>query len=522
MITFLGWHGRQLNQILLLSNPTTTSNLIAESNYSYTNNSMTNDNPISVNANTIYTLTVPSMPGSNDAPYIMVYGEDENYLVGDADELCTLDGDVWICSFTTSSSETYLNTLNFYHSDIGLFMSYYDFEDLNFTLYEVGEYTTTISYTYNDQGYRTSKTINETTIDYHLQGDKVLFETDGTYGIIFTYDFDGKIISFNYDSNKDEGPEGIEYYYIRNQQGDITKIVDKDGDIVVEYFYDAWGKLLNITDSTSDSIGTINPYRYRGYRYDEETALYYLNSRYYDENIGRFINSDGLLGSQGNILGHNMFAYTQNNPVMYTDGTGYEAEWYNPLSWNSGTKIAVAVGIILVLGIATVITGGAAAGAAGFIFAGAFQGAITGALIGGATGAIIGGTISGLSGDGFKNGAINGAADGIMMGAFFGGAGGAVNRLSILSKWNQGNSVSKFAAMKYHYETHSIQTGSQFLGNGMVKYTRDAYAFGQAYSSSAFWKTYESSLKQPGWMINNSTGKGLYDFSYRIIYFLNK
>ena len=83
--------------------------------------------------------------------------------------------------------------------------------------------------------------------------------------------------------------------------------------------YNAWGKLLEIEGSLKNTIGIYNPYRYRGYRYDEEIAMYYLNSRFYDPNIGRFINADGLLGSQGNILGHNMYAYTSNNPVMYID-----------------------------------------------------------------------------------------------------------------------------------------------------------------------------------------------------------
>jgi len=71
------------------------------------------------------------------------------------------------------------------------------------------------------------------------------------------------------------------------------------------------------------SVGKMNPYRYRGYRYDEEIDLYYLNSRFYNSNIGRFINADGLLGQQGNILGHNMYAYTQNNPIMFVDPSGY-------------------------------------------------------------------------------------------------------------------------------------------------------------------------------------------------------
>ncbi len=167
------------------------------------------------------------------------------------------------------------------------------------------------------------KTIDNDTITYHLQGDKVLYETDGTYGIIYTYDFDGTLISFNYDSNVDVSPSGTEYYYLRNQQSDITKIIDNDGNIVVEYYYDAWGNIIKTVDTSGISLADINPYRYRGYRYDEETSLYYLNSRYYNPNIGRFINADGLLGAQGNILGHNMFAYTENNPVNNVDPTGY-------------------------------------------------------------------------------------------------------------------------------------------------------------------------------------------------------
>lgn len=102
--------------------------------------------------------------------------------------------------------------------------------------------------------------------------------------------------------------------------------------------YDAWGKLLEIDGSLKDTIGKINPYRYRGYRYDEEIAMYYLNGRFYDANIGRFINSDGLLGSQGNITGHNMYAYTLNNPVMNVDPSGYFTlfsidveEWLNDI-----------------------------------------------------------------------------------------------------------------------------------------------------------------------------------------------
>ena len=100
--------------------------------------------------------------------------------------------------------------------------------------------------------------------------------------------------------------------------------------ILVEYQYDAWGNIIETKTSTTHSakaqrVVDSNRYFYRGYRYDEETNLYYLNSRYYNPVTHRFINADGLLGEQGNILGHNMYAYTQNNPVMYSDISGYFA-----------------------------------------------------------------------------------------------------------------------------------------------------------------------------------------------------
>ena len=181
----------------------------------------------------------------------------------------------------------------------------------------------TIVYTYNDQGYRTSKTIDSQTIDYFLHGDKVLYETDGIYGIIYTYDYDGSLISFNYDNNVNDTTPGTEYFYVRNQQGDITKVIDHTGNIIVEYVYDAWGNIVNWDEISSIIIAQINPYTYRGYRYDKETNLYYLNSRYYDANIGRFINADGLLGSMGDSQSTNMYAYCANNPVMYSDISGY-------------------------------------------------------------------------------------------------------------------------------------------------------------------------------------------------------
>lgn len=166
---------------------------------------------------------------------------------------------------------------------------------------------------------------------------------------------------------------------------------------------------MEVYDNSTDSISTVNPYTYRGYRYDSELMLYYLNSRYYNPVSGRFINSDGLLGSQGNILGHNMYAYTQNNPVMYTDISGYAPEWLK--------KAAVIIGVILVVAAVTILTCGVGTGTLiGAIAVGAAKGALIGAAVGIAAGAGIGYAING------KEGAIEGAMLGFGAGALVGAA----------------------------------------------------------------------------------------------------
>lgn len=119
--------------------------------------------------------------------------------------------------------------------------------------------------------------------------------------IYYTYDSSDNLVSMNLN--------GVEYYYIRNAQGDIIGLFDKTGAQVVSYTYDTWGKLISIDGSLKDTVGVKNPYRYRGYRYDTETGLYYLQSRYYNPEWGRFINADGIIGHIGTFLLQNMFAY---------------------------------------------------------------------------------------------------------------------------------------------------------------------------------------------------------------------
>ncbi len=185
------------------------------------------------------------------------------------------------------------------------------------------------SYTYDENGYRISKTVGSTTFKYTYRDDKLVYQTDGSTSLYFRYDSDGGVIGFRYTS----GGVDTEFYYLKNQEGDVLGILDETGNVVVEYEYDAWGNVVsessNVYVVNGIDIGSVlksvNPLRYRGYYYDSESGFYYLQSRYYDAGTGRFINGDvaEILGVSGNnILGANLFVYCNNNPVNYSDPNG--------------------------------------------------------------------------------------------------------------------------------------------------------------------------------------------------------
>ncbi|MFA5741714.1 MAG: hypothetical protein WC874_02425, partial [Candidatus Izemoplasmatales bacterium] len=210
------------------------------------------------------------------------------------DQLDSYIGDDGIShTITYDNQGNPINITNFWFED-----AYYNHADLSWfgrqlNLIEIFDGSNTkqgsIEYNYNDQGYRTKKIIGTLvngvfeyqTIEYELVGDKVIVETDGIYRIIYTYDYDGTIISFNGDVNINDTTPGQDYFYLRNQQGDITTIVDENGATIVQYRYDAYGNLTIVSDATEGILSFYNPYTYRGYRYDSEIRMYYLNSRFY-------------------------------------------------------------------------------------------------------------------------------------------------------------------------------------------------------------------------------------------------
>ncbi len=148
-----------------------------------------------------------------------------------------------------------------------------------------------------------------------------------------------------------------EYAYLYNGQGDVTGLVDSGNNVVVSYEYDSWGKVVNTTDTSGVGIGSINPFRYRGYVYDAETGLYYVSSRYYDPEICRWINADdaSYLGANGDFINYNLFAYCGNNPVTGYDPNG-TLDWGNLFkgsSWLAAGVTAIAVGVsVLTCGVA--------------------------------------------------------------------------------------------------------------------------------------------------------------------------
>ncbi len=170
----------------------------------------------------------------------------------------------------------------------------------------------------------------DSTTEFYLDGSNIIRQSDGTDTLYFFYDRDDNLTGFEYD--------GDVYFYVKNMQGDIVAISDDSGNVVAEYTYDPWGKVLSVT-GTNSALGNLNPFRYRGYYYDTDTSLYYLQSRYYDPETGRFLNSDDVnfIGTTESEISYNPFVYCENDPVNAIDPTG--RSWVAP-------KVTVVIGII--------------------------------------------------------------------------------------------------------------------------------------------------------------------------------
>ena len=186
---------------------------------------------------------------------------------------------------------------------------------------------TALTFQYDHNGLRTQKVVEadwypETT-NYYLHG-KLLTHMTVDYRdtseaahqdvMHFFYDAQSRPAKVSYN--------GTIYTYVHNLQGDVVGLLDNSGTLVVEYKYDAWGKAISTTGSLAATLGKRNPFRYRGYIYDEETGLYYLRSRYYNAVSQRFLSPDNFIAEGQALLCHNPYCYCANAPIAAFDPNG--------------------------------------------------------------------------------------------------------------------------------------------------------------------------------------------------------
>ena len=294
------------------------------------------------------------------------------------------------------------------------------------------------SYVYNTDGIRTQKTVNGVTTNYYLDGNSILRQVTGNDVLEFFYDANG-VLGFYYNNTP--------HYYLKNLQGDIVGILDANGTQVVSYTYDAWGAPLSVTGTAADTIGQINPFRYRSYYYDNETGLYYLNSRYYDPETYRFINADNAISGTGeSIQGYNLFAYCFNNPINADDANGNWPNWIK-------TAAKVAASIVAVVAVTAVVA--ATAGVAAFAL-GATAAVVTSVV----TGAVVGGVVSGAVSIGMQwktKGANNISVKETAKSTFFGSSSGALS-----------GAASGFAPVCNTATQVMVQKGFQIAANTLI------------------------------------------------------
>ena len=211
-----------------------------------------------------------------------------------------------------------------------------------------------VTYDYNMDGQRVKKNVTDpttnttVTTEYFYNGDILAGQKKGNDVLIFMYDNNGDAFGFTYN--------GTPYYYVKNAQNDVVFIVDETNHIVVYYEYDAWGKVIYCNDTSGFGLAGINPLMYRSYYVDLETGLfvYYLNSRYYIADWGRFASADSYVQTGQGMLDKNMFAYCMNNPVNRIDTNGENSEtlqwWTATMGWLCLIDTALPVGDIVYLG----------------------------------------------------------------------------------------------------------------------------------------------------------------------------
>ena len=180
-----------------------------------------------------------------------------------------------------------------------------------------------IDYTYNDQGLRIKKNVTEngTSLEtrFFYDGAKLITEITPEHRLDFLYDENDRLYGFVFDKT-------AMYFYVRDTLENILGIIDKNGNLVVQYAYNAWGKIQSITGTLATTVGEYNPFRYKGYHFDSDTGMYYCHTRYYVPDWCRWLCADGVIGLDPfGLFDQNLYCYCGNDPVNYFDPTGHSA-----------------------------------------------------------------------------------------------------------------------------------------------------------------------------------------------------
>ena len=244
------------------------------------------------------------------------------YTYNDDNPFCTYQHNNKKIYYNIDRIERYIEEDSDHNVISGKVFTWNGYKLMSTQVYKNSNVETLINYDYNPLGLRSSKVINNLLTQYIYEGNKLIEEITPDYSMKYLYNSQGI-----YGFIKKTATTESYYYYLKNIMGEIIGIINHRGKVIVQYEYDAYGKLLSTTGTQANTIGVENHIIYKGYYYDDETQLYWVSSRYYSPELCRWISPDSIeYLDPESVNGLNLYCYCFNNPIMYKDSSGHYPE----------------------------------------------------------------------------------------------------------------------------------------------------------------------------------------------------